>query len=48
MNRECGEDLDLNGIQLRAGDIIALPIYAIQHSEDFYPEPEKFMPERWE
>jgi cytochrome P450 len=46
MNRECNEDILINGIQFRRGDLVTMPIYAVHHSEEFYPEPEKFDPER--
>lgn len=46
MNRVCNDDIEINGIPLCRGDIISLPIYAIHHCEEFYPEPEKFDPER--
>ena len=47
MNRMCNDDIEINGIPLRRGDMILLPIYAIHHCEEFYPEPEKFDPDRF-
>jgi len=32
---------------LKKGDAVAVPIFALQHDEDFYPNPEKFDPERF-
>ncbi|CAK5090424.1 unnamed protein product [Meloidogyne enterolobii] len=45
-NRACNSNLTLNGINLREGDLVSIPIYSIQHNEEFYPEPEEFKPER--
>ena len=35
------------GITLNKGDLVEIPAYAIHHSEEFYPEPEKFQPQRF-
>jgi len=45
-NRACNTNLNLNGINLREGDLVTIPIYSIQHNEEFYTEPEEFKPER--
>ncbi|KAH7639539.1 lithocholate 6-beta-hydroxylase-like [Dermatophagoides farinae] len=37
----------LNGIPLQKNTIIHLPTHAVHHCEDYYPEPEKFLPERF-
>ena len=47
MNRECNKDIEIDGVQLHEGDLVALPIYMVQNCAEFYPEPEKFMPERF-
>uniref|UniRef100_A0A914L7A7 Uncharacterized protein n=1 Tax=Meloidogyne incognita TaxID=6306 RepID=A0A914L7A7_MELIC len=46
-NRACNTNLNLNGINLREGDLVTIPIYSIQHNEEFYTEPEEFKPERF-
>ena len=38
---------DGRSIRLDKGTIITIPIYAIHHLEEYYPEPEKFDPDRW-
>ena len=35
------------GITLNKGDLVEIPVYAMHHSEEFYPSPEKFKPERF-
>jgi cytochrome P450 family 3 subfamily A len=51
LDRQCSEDitLDWNGkkINLKKGDGVLIPIYAIQHSEEYYPDPETFKFERF-
>ena len=51
IDRQCSEDitLDYDGkkIHMKKGDAVILPIYAIQHMEEYYPEPETFKPERF-
>ncbi|KAF7631154.1 hypothetical protein Mgra_00008595 [Meloidogyne graminicola] len=46
-NRVCNTNLNIKGINLHEGDLIGIPIYSIQHSDEFYSEPEKFRPERF-
>ena len=35
------------GLVLNKGQEIEIPVYAIHHSEEFYPNPDKFYPERF-
>ena len=46
-NRQCSEDYDLNGIHIPAGTEVMIPIYALHHDPDAWPDPEKFDPERF-
>ncbi|XP_070556572.1 cytochrome P450 3A8-like [Ptychodera flava] len=46
-DRECNEDVTISGIHIPKGMIIAVPIYVIHHDPKIYPEPEKFIPERF-
>jgi cytochrome P450 family 9 len=32
---------------LKPGDMVWLPIYALHHDPDYFPDPEKFDPERF-
>ncbi|CAG2164092.1 unnamed protein product, partial [Oppiella nova] len=35
------------GIQLFKSQDVEIPVYAIHHSEEYYPQPEKFIPDRF-
>lgn len=49
VEREASEDYQLGntGILMKKGMRAEIPVYAIQHSEEYYEEPEKFNPERF-
>jgi cytochrome P450 len=49
LEREAMTDYKLGdtGITLFKGQIVEIPTYAIHHSEEYYPNPEKFIPERF-
>ncbi|XP_077861674.1 cytochrome P450 3A8-like isoform X2 [Saccoglossus kowalevskii] len=46
-NRQCNEDVNINGISIPKGMLVAVSIYSIHHDSDIYPDPEKFIPERF-
>ncbi|XP_002730610.1 cytochrome P450 3A24-like [Saccoglossus kowalevskii] len=46
-DRECNEDVNISGVSIPKGMIVAVSIYAIHHDPEIYPEPEKFIPERF-
>uniref|UniRef100_A0A914X5W4 Cytochrome n=1 Tax=Plectus sambesii TaxID=2011161 RepID=A0A914X5W4_9BILA len=45
--RECNSAIEINGISIEKGVIICVPIWAIHHDPEIYPEPDKFDPERF-
>lgn len=45
--REAAKDDVIDGHLIKKGDSIVLPPYAVQRSERYWPEPEKFDPERF-
>ncbi|XP_046636783.1 cytochrome P450 3A14-like isoform X1 [Daphnia pulicaria] len=49
IERQCTKDYsyDNGRIKIKKGQIVTVPTYALHHSEEYYPSPEKFDPERW-
>lgn len=45
--REVAKDVVLAGYQVPKGTMIFMPSYIELSNSKFYPEPEKFIPERW-
>lgn len=48
-DRKCTKDYKLPGTELivKKGQGLLVPIYAMQHDPEYFPEPEKFNPERF-
>ena len=46
-DRVCNKDYQYENIKLETGQIWSVPIYALHHDPDIYPNPEKFDPERF-
>ena len=46
-DRTCVKDCIVNGIPIKKGVSIQLPIYAAHYNPDFFPEPHVFKPERF-
>ena len=47
VERQCNKAITYNGIHIKEGTIVTVPSFALHYDEDYYPEPEKFDPERW-
>jgi cytochrome P450 len=46
--RQCTKDWDSGkGYKIKKGTRIIIPVYAVHHNPQVYPEPEKFKPERF-
>jgi cytochrome P450 len=46
-NRLCNKDCVINGVSIKAGMQVFIPIYDVHRDPEVWPEPEKFIPERW-
>ncbi|XP_046449635.1 cytochrome P450 3A14-like [Daphnia pulex] len=49
IDRKCTKDYsyDNGRVKIKKDQMITVPIYALHHMEEYYPDPEKFDPERW-
>uniref|UniRef100_I3MLS0 unspecific monooxygenase n=1 Tax=Ictidomys tridecemlineatus TaxID=43179 RepID=I3MLS0_ICTTR len=45
--RVCKKDVELNGVFIPKGTIVAIPIYSLHQNSMYWPEAEKFYPERF-
>ncbi|XP_077893433.1 cytochrome P450 3A9-like isoform X1 [Ictidomys tridecemlineatus] len=46
-SRVCKKDVELNGVHIPKGTNVAIPIYSLHQNPTYWPEPEKFYPERF-
>ncbi|XP_046449629.1 cytochrome P450 3A14-like [Daphnia pulex] len=49
VERQCTKDYsyDNGRIKIKKGQLVTVPAFALHHMEEYYPDPEKFDPERW-
>lgn len=47
ISRKLSEDIEMNGYKLPAGSYVTLFIYFMHHDERYFPNPEKFDPDRF-
>ncbi len=47
IERQCSTEIVLDGIRLQPGDDVAAAVNVIHKNPEYYPEPEKFDPDRW-
>ena len=45
--RTCTNDCTIKGLKIKKGVLIKMPIYAAHFNDKFFPEPNKFMPDRF-
>lgn len=45
--RECTKDCIIKGLKIPKGTIIVIPAYTLHRDPEFYPDPDKFDPERF-
>lgn len=49
LNRDCSHDYRIPGTDkvIEKGTSVFIPVYGLHHDPKYYPEPEKFIPERF-
>lgn len=47
LDREATSDYEYNGMKIKKGSLIAIPIYSLHYDPNTYPDPEKFDPYRF-
>jgi cytochrome P450 len=41
------QSINYGDLALKKGQVVMVPVYALHHDPDYYPEPERFRPERF-
>jgi cytochrome P450 len=47
LDRVASNDYEYNGLKIEKGQVIMVPIFALHHDPDVYPNPDVFDPERF-
>jgi cytochrome P450 len=47
VDRVCNTDCEIGGYKIAKGTLINIGIWAVHHDEEYWPEPEKFDPDRF-
>jgi cytochrome P450 len=47
LDRVCADDITIQGINIPKNMVVSIPVHAIHHDPEIWPEPEKFQPERF-
>lgn len=48
VERACNKDVTYKGIHIKKGMVVTVPAFALHYDEEYYPEPNRFNPDRWD
>ena len=48
IQRVCKLDVEIDGVLIPKGAAVVIPVYALHHDPQYWPEPEEFHPERYQ
>ena len=48
LERVCKEDVEIDGVFFPKGSVVMIPVYALHHNPQYWPEPAEFRPERYQ
>ena len=48
LDRFCKQDVEIDGVLVPKGSVVVIPVYALHHDPQYWPEPEEFHPERYQ
>ncbi|XP_075827142.1 cytochrome P450 3A11-like [Microtus pennsylvanicus] len=47
LDRFCKQDVEIDGVHVPKGSVVIIPVYALHHDPQYWPEPAEFRPERF-
>ncbi|XP_075828826.1 cytochrome P450 3A11-like [Microtus pennsylvanicus] len=47
LERVCKQDVEIDGVHVPKGSVVNVPVYALHHDPQYWPEPAEFRPERF-
>ena len=47
LERVCKQDVEMDGVFVPKGSVVMVPLYALHHDPQYWPEPMEFRPERY-
>lgn len=47
IEREAKKDVEIDGLFIPKGSVVSIPVFALHRDSHYWPEPEKFLPERY-
>ncbi|XP_046646973.1 cytochrome P450 3A24-like [Daphnia pulicaria] len=48
VERVCNKEVTYNGVRIKKGIVVTVPAFALHYDEEYYPDPYRFNPDRWD